>query len=155
MRKVRIFYDPECRTTICSRSCRTMATHINSIRTRGEGGQTTKKTIFKLNLGKNIVINVICSDIRPMFQQPVTPRVWRDEYKWASQDNTHHTIILGDDAKEYFPTPVKLGIWQTMDSDRAKLAKYVLSGKYTIFGATWTNSNIDNLLEYIEELFKR
>ena len=111
MRKVRIFYDPECRTTICSRSCRKMATHINSIRTRGEGGETTKKTIFKLNLGKNIVINAICSDIKPMFQQPVTPRVWRDEYKWASQDNTHHTIILGNDAKEYFPTAVKLGPW--------------------------------------------
>ena len=131
-----------------------MATHINSIRTRGEGGQTTKKTIFKLNLGKNIVINVICSDIRPMFQQPVTPRVWRDEYKWASQDNTHHTIILGNDAKEYFPTAVKLGIWHTMDSDGAKLVKSVLSGKYIIFGATQTDRNIDNTLEDIEELLK-
>ena len=89
-----------------------------------------------------------------MFQQPVTPRVWRDEYKWASQDNTHHTIILGDDAKEYFPTAVKLGIWHTMDSDGAKLVKSVLSGKYTIVGATWTDGNIDDTLEDIEELLK-
>ena len=89
-----------------------------------------------------------------MFQQPVTPRVWRDEYKWVSQDNTHHNIILGNDAKEYFPTAVKLGIWQKMDSDGAKLVKSVLSGKYTIVGATWTDGNIDDTLEDIEELLK-
>ena len=89
-----------------------------------------------------------------MFQQPVTPRVWRDEYKWAIKDNTHHTIILGNYAKEYFPTTVKLGIWQKMDSDGAKLVKSVLSGKYTIVGATWTDGNIDDTLEDIEELLK-
>ena len=41
-----------------------------------------------------------------------------------------------------------------MDSDGAKLVKSVLSGKYTIVGATWTDSNIDDTLEDIEELLK-
>ena len=41
-----------------------------------------------------------------------------------------------------------------MDSDGAKLVKSVLSGKYTIVGATWTDGNIDDTLEDIEELWK-